>query len=75
MTNFTEIAPDKLNESAFKLIGSDWTLMTAGGIESFNTMTASWAGSVSSGARTYAILSFDPAATPTSSWKRAMYSR
>ena len=44
MTNFTEIAPDKLSESAFKLIGSDWTLITAGGIDSFNTMTASWGG-------------------------------
>jgi len=44
MANFTEIAPEKLNEGAFKLIGSDWMLITAGGIDSFNTMTASWGG-------------------------------
>jgi len=44
MTNFTEIVPEQLGESAFKLIGSDWMLITAGGIDSFNTMTASWGG-------------------------------
>lgn len=44
MSNFTEISPEQLNESAFKLIGSDWMLITAGGIDSFNTMTASWGG-------------------------------
>lgn len=44
MPNLTEIAPEQLNESAFRLIGSDWMLITAGGIGSFNTMTASWGG-------------------------------
>jgi flavin reductase (DIM6/NTAB) family NADH-FMN oxidoreductase RutF len=44
MTNFTEIAPEQLGESAFKIIGKDGMLITAGGIDSFNTMTASWGG-------------------------------
>lgn len=44
MSDFKEITPEQLNESAFKLIGTDWMLITAGGIDSFNTMTASWGG-------------------------------
>ena len=44
MANFTEIAPQDINESAFKLIGKDWMLITAGTLDSFNTMTASWGG-------------------------------
>lgn len=44
MTNFNEIPPEQLQENAFKLIVSDWTLITAGGIDSFNMMTASWSG-------------------------------
>lgn len=41
---FVEIDPEQINESAIKLIGSDWMLITAGTPESFNTMTASWGG-------------------------------
>ncbi len=44
MAKFKEIAPQDINESAFKLIGKDWMLITAGEIDSFNTMTASWGG-------------------------------
>lgn len=44
MAEFVEILPEKLDESAFKLIGSDWMLITAGRMDSFNTMTASWGG-------------------------------
>lgn len=44
MADFKQIAPEELNESAFRLIGKDWMLITAGSIESFNTMTASWGG-------------------------------
>jgi len=44
MAEFTEIAPETIDESAFKLIGKDWMLITAGGIESFNTMTGGWGG-------------------------------
>ncbi len=31
-------------ENAFDLIGKQWMLVTAGGIQKFNTMTASWGG-------------------------------
>ncbi len=41
---FKEIKPIELKDNVFKLIGSDWMLITAGDIESFNTMTASWGG-------------------------------
>lgn len=34
----------KIDENPFKLIGSDWMLITAGDKSSFNTMTASWGG-------------------------------
>lgn len=44
MNDFTEILPGQLDENAFKLIGSDWTLITAGRMDAFNTMTASWGG-------------------------------
>lgn len=37
-----EIKPKDFNESAFKLIGSDWMLVTAAKGEDVNTMTASW---------------------------------
>lgn len=33
-----------LNENPIKLIGTDWMLITAGGITNFNMMTASWGG-------------------------------
>jgi flavin reductase (DIM6/NTAB) family NADH-FMN oxidoreductase RutF len=42
MKKFTEIEPQKLHESAFKLIGKDWMLITAGDMKKWNTMTASW---------------------------------
>jgi len=44
MDSFSEIALEDLKESPFKLIGSDWMLITAGKMDSFNTMTASWGG-------------------------------
>ena len=42
MKRFIEINPDELNESAFRLIGKEWMLITAGTLKSWNTMTASW---------------------------------
>ncbi|MBN1184414.1 MAG: flavin reductase [Bacteroidales bacterium] len=42
MKEFKKISVNMLRENAFKLIGSDWMLITAGNIGSFNTMTASW---------------------------------
>ncbi len=44
MTGYSEIKPEDLNENPFRLIGSDWMLITAGKMSSFNTMTASWGG-------------------------------
>ena len=42
MKKFKEISPDDLNESAVRLIGKEWMLITAGTIGKWNTMTASW---------------------------------
>lgn len=44
MNKFTEIKPVELNKSPFKLIGSDWMLITAEKEGRVNTMTASWGG-------------------------------
>ena len=43
-TKFKEIQPDLIKDNTFKLIGSDWMLITAGTLESYNTMTASGGG-------------------------------
>ena len=44
MNTFKELQPVALKDNPFKLIGTDWMLITAGTKESFNTMTASWGG-------------------------------
>lgn len=36
------VDPRVVADNAFKLIADDWMLITAGEIDSFNTMTASW---------------------------------
>ncbi|MBA4390390.1 MAG: flavin reductase [Syntrophus sp. (in: bacteria)] len=41
---FKEINPEFVMDNPFKLIGSDWMLITAGSRESFNTMTGAWGG-------------------------------
>lgn len=41
--NFSEITPLQIQDNVFKLI-SDWMLITAGTMDSCNTMTASWGG-------------------------------
>ena len=41
---FRGIEPAQIQDNTFKLIGSDWMLITAGTLESFNMMTASWGG-------------------------------
>lgn len=41
---FAQTAPEQLCDNAFKLIGKDWMLITAGDDRSVNTMTASWGG-------------------------------
>lgn len=42
MEKFKKIELKEINENTFKLIGTDWMLITAGTIDNFNTMTASW---------------------------------
>lgn len=39
-----KVKPEELTDNVFRLIGSDWMLITAGSPESYNTMTASWGG-------------------------------
>lgn len=39
-----KIEPGIINENVFNMIGKRWTLITAGGLSNFNTMTASWGG-------------------------------
>lgn len=41
---FKEIEPENIKDNVFKLIGSDWMLITAGTLKSYNMMTASWGG-------------------------------
>ena len=41
---FKSIKPEEIKENTFKLVGSDWMLVTAGAPEKHNTMTASWGG-------------------------------
>lgn len=42
MKKFKAVSPNELNESAFRLIGKEWMLITAGTPGKWNTMTASW---------------------------------
>jgi flavin reductase (DIM6/NTAB) family NADH-FMN oxidoreductase RutF len=44
MKVFKEIKPEQLTDNVFRLVGSDWMLVTAGTSGDFNTMTASWGG-------------------------------
>lgn len=39
-----KIESDQLSDNVFKLIGKDWMLITAGKLQRYNTMTASWGG-------------------------------
>ncbi len=41
---FETIKPERLHENPFQIIGQEWMLVTAGTLEAFNTMTASWGG-------------------------------
>jgi flavin reductase (DIM6/NTAB) family NADH-FMN oxidoreductase RutF len=41
---FHEIDPESVTDNAFRLIGKDTMLVTAGDASSFNTMTAAWGG-------------------------------
>jgi len=39
---FRAVKPEALGMNPFQAIGQDWMLVTAGTLENFNTMTASW---------------------------------
>jgi flavin reductase (DIM6/NTAB) family NADH-FMN oxidoreductase RutF len=42
MEPFTQIKPTYITDNVFKLLDKDWMLVTAGNLEDYNTMTASW---------------------------------
>lgn len=42
--DFKLIQPADIRDNVFELIADDWMLITAGTMESYNTMTASWGG-------------------------------
>ncbi len=42
--DFELLDPSALKDNVFELINKDWMLITAGTLDSFNTMTASWGG-------------------------------
>lgn len=44
MRTFLPLEPKSLTDNVFSLIGQDWMLITAGGPDHFNMMTASWGG-------------------------------
>ena len=39
-----KISPNEISQNPFELIDDDWFLLSAGDVDSFNTMTASWGG-------------------------------
>lgn len=41
---FEKISPEKLDKNAIQLLSKEWMLITAGKLENFNNMTASWGG-------------------------------
>ncbi len=42
MQNFTTIQASEITDNVFKLLDKDWMLITAGRLDHYNTMTASW---------------------------------
>jgi flavin reductase (DIM6/NTAB) family NADH-FMN oxidoreductase RutF len=44
MKNWKTIKPEQLHENVFTAIGTEWMLITAGTLSSWNTMTAAWGG-------------------------------
>jgi flavin reductase (DIM6/NTAB) family NADH-FMN oxidoreductase RutF len=42
MQDFTTIQASEITDNVFKLLDKDWMLITAGHLEHYNTMTASW---------------------------------
>jgi len=42
--NYIKISPESIKGNAIHMIGNEWFLLTAGTLESYNTMTAAWGG-------------------------------
>ena len=42
LKNYSEIQCKSLNDNVFQLLDNEWMLISAGTLNSFNTMTASW---------------------------------
>lgn len=42
MDQFNEIAPVNIRQNPFQTVGREWMLITAGPLDDYNTMTASW---------------------------------
>ena len=42
MRELKSIDPSEITDNPFRLIGKDWMLITAGDLNKYNTMTASW---------------------------------
>lgn len=42
MKDFTTIKPTEITDNVFNLLNKDWMLITAGTMDHYNTMTASW---------------------------------
>jgi len=42
MEGFNTISPEAITDNVFKLLDKDWMLITAGTLDHYNTMTASW---------------------------------
>ena len=40
--SFSSIKPTDITDNVFKMLDKDWMLVTAGTLEDYNTMTASW---------------------------------
>ncbi len=41
---FKEVQPQDIKDNPFRVIGTDWMLITAGTLKKYNMMTASWGG-------------------------------
>ncbi len=44
LSEIRRINPEELSDNVFRLIAKDWTLISAGSPDSYNMMTANWAG-------------------------------
>lgn len=60
MKGFRKIDPHELKVNPFTLVLKDWFLVTAGDLESFNTMTAGWGGLIGMWSRNCVLIAVRP---------------